>query len=118
MLKNLVSTFIILLAAGLISLGWYVFSITAASQSVQPTIPPGITQTDEPASGQMPAGDTSKDLPAGPEGNEMGFSLTRTLTGMAANVGITALVIVLIVWLRKLADRIASIPFKLVWIKK
>jgi hypothetical protein len=113
MMKNLVRTLIILIAAGLIALGWYAFSTTAASQAVEPARPAEFTPMDEPTGDQMPTSETSEGLPARPEeGGEMGFSLTRILTGMAANMGITAVVIVLIVWLRKLVNRLASSRFK------
>ena len=114
MMKNLVSTFIILIAAGIIALGWYAFSTTTASQSMLPTVSADFTQTVEPTSGQMPTSETSDGLPARLEGGEMGFSFIRIFTGMAANVGITALVIILIVWLRKLINRFASIHFNFV----
>ncbi|MEW5960209.1 MAG: hypothetical protein AB1801_20995 [Chloroflexota bacterium] len=109
MMKNLGRTFIILIAAGSIALGWYAFSTTAATQSMEPPARPvEFTQTGEAA------GEMSENPPVRPEGGEMGFSLTRVLTGMAANVGITAAVIVLVVLLRKLANRFISPSFNLV----
>jgi hypothetical protein len=112
MLKNLINTFIILIAAGLIALGWYAFSTTAAGQAMAPARPAEFAQMDETSLDQAPAGESSEELPARPEGGDMGFSLARILTGMSANLGITALVVGLVVWLRKLANRFPSSRFK------
>lgn len=109
MIKTVGRTFIILIAAGLIALGWYAFSTTVSSQMTEPPDRPAeFTQTDGTTS------EMSQVPPARPDGEEMGFSFSRILTGMAANVGITALVIGLVILFRKWAGRFASTPFKLV----
>ena len=119
MLNTLGRTFIILIAAGLIALGWYAFSTSAASQMMEPPARSAeFSQTDEAISSQMPTGEIGEDGPARPDGGEMGFSLSRVLTGMATNVGITALVIVLLVWLRKLINRLTTHSFEFAWVKK
>jgi hypothetical protein len=106
-IKNLGRILIILIAAALIALGWYAFSTTAiGSRFTPPDRPANFAPLGEPP------GEMSEGRPPRPEGGEMGFSLARLFIGMAANVGITALVIVLVVWLRKLIHRLASSPFK------
>ncbi|MFN8458751.1 MAG: hypothetical protein U0401_29540 [Anaerolineae bacterium] len=103
MLKNLGRMVIILFAAGLIALGWYAFSTTAAGQVTEPDRRAEFTQRDEPDGDQ---------LPLRPERGEAGFSMARILGGMAANTGIIALVIVLVVWLRRLVNRLTLHHFK------
>lgn len=113
-MKTLGRTFIILIAAGLIALGWYAFSATAASQSVEPARPAEVSQTSGSTADQTLTTESGEDVPTRPEGSDMGFSLARVFTGMAANVGVTALVIVLIVWLRKLINKFPASRFKFV----
>jgi hypothetical protein len=72
---------------------------------LEPARPGAATQTAESTGDQWPASETNDDRPTRPEGSGVGFSLSRVLVGMAANVGLTGPVIVLIVWLRKLANR-------------
>lgn len=107
MIKNLGRTLIILIAASLIALGWVAFSTTVASSQFTP--PDRSAGFVEP--GELP-GERGEGRPPRPEGGEMGFSLARLFFGMAANVGIIGLVIVLVVWLRKFIHRLASSPFK------
>jgi hypothetical protein len=108
MMKNLGRTLIILIAASLIALGWYAYSTTAVSQSMQLPRPADFTPRGEPPSGQMPPGEMNAGRPARPEGDAGGFSLPRILTGMAAKIGMTAVVIILVVLLRRLSHRFVS----------
>jgi hypothetical protein len=97
----------------LIALGWYAFSTTAiGSQFTPPDRPAAFVEPGEPGNGQTLPGEMGEGWPPRPEGGEIDFSLARLFIGMVANVGITALVIVLVVWLRKLIHRLASSPFK------
>lgn len=112
-MKTFGRTFIILIAAGLIALGWYAFSTTSASQMMEPPDrPPEFSQTD----GEN--GEVSEDMPPRPEGEAMGFSLSRILTGTVVIVGEFALVIGLVVLFRKLINRFTTKPFKLVWFQR
>lgn len=107
MIKNLGRILIILMAAGLIALGWYAFSTTViGSQFTQPDRPAGFVEPDE-LPGVMDEG-----RPPMPEGGEMDFSLARIFIGMAANVGLVAVVTVLVILLRKLIHKLDSIHFK------
>lgn len=113
MIKNLGRTFIILIAAGLIALGWYAFSTTAASSDfTPPERPAGFVE-----SGELP-GEMDEGRLHGPEGSEMGFSLARIFIGMAANVGLVAVVTVLVVLLRKSINKFASSHFKFAGINR
>jgi hypothetical protein len=112
MLKTFGRVLIVLTAAGLIALGWYAFSTTAADQSMLPARPAGFIQTGEPTDGQVPAGDTNEDRPVRPDDDEMSFALPRVLAGMAGKMVITAVVIVLVVLLRRLINRFTSSHFQ------
>ncbi|MCB0163929.1 MAG: hypothetical protein KDI79_06880 [Anaerolineae bacterium] len=131
MLKIVGRTFIILIVAGLIGLGWYAFSTTSASQIMEPSDRPAeFSQTDEAAGSeistaevettesQTSTAEVSEDMPARPEGGEMGFSLSRVSTGMAVSLGQIALVIGLVILFQKLINRFTPTNFKLMWFRR
>ena len=95
-------TLIILLAAGLISLGWYAYSITDSAQSSMPERPAEFSAADD-------AGvDTSEPLPPRPDDHKMGLSVGGVLSGMVGIIGQTALVIALVTLARKLGTWLSA----------
>lgn len=108
-MKTIARTLIILLAAGLISLGWYAYSTTDSGQTSMPERP-----TEFAATGA--ATDTADQppppRPEGDEHGEQGFSVSRVLGGMAGTIGQTALVIALVVLTRKLGNWLSAGYFK------
>lgn len=130
-MKTIGRTFIILITAGLIALGWYAFSTTSASQIMEPPDrPTEFSQTDETAGSQISTAEVetaesqtstaevSEDRPARPEGGEMGFSLSRLSTGMAVSLGQIALVIGLVILFQKLINRFTPTNFKPMWFQR
>lgn len=100
-MKTTARTLIILLAAGLISLGWYAYSTTASSQTSMPERPTEFAATDTTTD---TTDQTPPTRPEGDEHNEQSFSISRVLGGMAGTIGQTALVIALVVLARKLGN--------------
>lgn len=103
MLKTLGRTLIILMAAGLISLGWYAYATTAAESSILQDDHSQVIQDGEGREG----GETSEEgqrLPP-PEG-ESSSTLVRLLNGMAPLVGQVALAVVVVSLLRMLIKRV------------
>jgi hypothetical protein len=102
----------ILLVAGVVALGWYGISTTSAAESLlsgRHAGPPGrgqfqgaAPQTVADSTGQqrMPPGDLAG-APPRDAGNT--FSLTRALPGMTKNLGLTMVMTVAVVLLRRFA---------------
>jgi len=101
-MKTIARTLIILLAAGLISLGWYAYSTTDSGQTSMPERPAELAVADNVAdAGADTADQTRPPRPEGDEHDEQGFSVSRVLGGMAGTIGQTALVIALVVQCRR-----------------
>jgi hypothetical protein len=108
-MKIIPRTLIILLAAGLISLGWYAYSITDSAQTSMPERPAEFAAAD---AGADTANQVPPPRPEGHEHDEQGFSVGRVLGGMAGTIGQTALVIALVVLVRKLGNWVSVGYFK------
>jgi hypothetical protein len=107
-MKTIARTLIILLAAGLISLGWYAYSTTDSAQTSMPERPPEFAAADDAADAEADTADqTPPPRPEGHEHHDEGFSISRVLGGMAFTVGQMTLVIALVVLARKLGNWVA-----------
>ena len=105
-MKTIALTLIILIAAGLISLGWYAYSTTDSAQTSMPERPVELTTADDAADAGADTADQTP--PPRPEGDEQGFSVSRVLGGLAGTIGQTALIIALVVLARKLGTWLSA----------
>jgi hypothetical protein len=102
-----------LVAAGLISLGWYAYSTTDSAQTSMPERPTEFAPTNDATDTESDTADqTPPPRPEGHEHHDEGFSISRVLGGMAGTIGQTALVIALVVLARKLGNWVCVGYFK------
>jgi hypothetical protein len=101
-MKTIARTLIIILAAGLIALGWTAYAATDSTQSSLPDRPAEFAPADDAAA------DIDEAPPARPEADELGFSVGRILSGLAVIIGQTTLVIGLVALARKFGNWLIS----------
>lgn len=97
-MKTIARTLIILLAAGLIALGWSAHASTDSAQSSMPDRPAEFAPADDAATV------TGEAMPDHFEDHDSGFSVSRVLGGLAVISGQTALVIALVALARMLGN--------------
>lgn len=102
MLKTLGRTLIILMAAGLIGLGWYVYTTTAVDQSI----------TTERYAQTAPDGEEGERREPPSEGEGGGSSLTQLFSGMGLIVGQTAAAVIVVTLIRMLIQWLKPVFFK------
>lgn len=105
-MKTIARTLIILLAAGLIALGWAAYATTDSGQTSMPDRPAEFAPADDGTA------DPGQALPPRPDGDEMGFTVDRVLGGMAVIIAQTALIIALVAGVRKLGNWLSDRYFK------
>ena len=112
-MKTITRTLIILLAAGLISMGWYAYSTTNSTQTSMPDRSVEFAAADDAANAGTDAADQAQpSRPDGGEHAEQSFSVSRVLSGTAVIIGQTAIVIALVVLVRKLGNWLSTSYFK------
>ena len=108
MKKIIVRIFIILFAASLIGAGWYAYDMTSSDQS---TLQDGRGEF-APDGEFSEGGEREKGPPPGAEGEGESSTLSQLLSGAAVIVGQTALVVVLVTFLRMVINRFVPLVFK------
>lgn len=103
MLKMFGRTLIVLIAAALISLGWYTYATTAADSTILQDEHGQVSPEGEGLEDRV-AGEDGQRLPP-PEG-ESSSTLVRLLTGMASVAGKVALAVVVVSSIRVLIKRV------------
>jgi len=114
-MKTITRTLIILLTAGLISLGWYAYATTNSTQTSMPDQPAEFAAADDAANTEAAnAGTDVADQvpPSRPDGGEQSFSVSRVLSGVAIIIGQTVIVIALVVLVRKLGNWLRTSYFR------
>ena len=106
-MKNiLVPIVIILIAAGLISAGWYAFATVSSEQSL---VQDG--SAEFAPDGEQLSEEGQREHPPGAEGEGASNSVSQLFSGMAVIVGQTALVIALVALMRMLINKFGPMVF-------